>query len=136
MARTAMFAGLVFDETGAPAQIAYVGENACYVVMDEDFKRHIDAELVDSQVLRAMREGVEEHRDLAVKTMLDMMGKDDIFTKAALEASINNIDKQVGQPIPEEARQWLGMLGFKIVIDFHGNVVDLQMPAGGIEEEE
>jgi hypothetical protein len=136
MARTAMFAGLVFDEAGTPAQIAYVGENACYVVMDEDFKRHIDAELVDSQVLRTMREGVEEHRDLAVKTMLDMLGKDDIFTKAALESSINNIDKNVGQAIPEEARQWLGMLGFKIVIDFHGNVVDLQMPAGGIDDGE
>jgi hypothetical protein len=24
------------------------------------------------------------------------------------------------------------MLGFKIVIDVHGNVVDVQMPAGGI----
>jgi hypothetical protein len=136
MARTAMFAGLVFDEGGAPAQIAYVGDNACYVVMDDDFKRHIDAEVVDGQVLRTMREQVEEHRDLAVKTMLDMLGKDDIFTKAALESSINNIDKNVGQPIPEDARQWLGMLGFKIVIDFHGNVVDLQMPAGGIDEGE
>jgi len=28
------------------------------------------------------------------------------------------------------------MLGFRIVIDFHGNVVDIQMPAGGIAEDE
>lgn len=136
MARSAMFAGLVFDESGNPAQIAYVGENACYVVFDDDFKRHIDAAQVDLQVLRFMREQVEEHRDLAVKTMLDMLGKDDLFTKAAIESSINNIEQNVGQALPDEAKQWMGMLGFKIVIDFHGNVVDIQMPAGGIEEEE
>jgi hypothetical protein len=135
MARTAMFAGLVVDEIGQPATVAHVGENACYVVMDDDFKRHIDAEIVDRQVLRFMREQVEGQRDLAVQTMLDMLGKDDIFTKAALESSINNIDQNVGQPLPDEAKQWLGMLGFKIVIDFQGNVVDLQMPAGGGEED-
>jgi hypothetical protein len=83
-----------------------------------------------------MREQVEEHRDLAVKTMLDMLGKDDIFTKAALESSINNIEQNVGQALPDEAKQWMGMLGFKIVIDFHGHVVDIQLPAGGIEEDE
>jgi hypothetical protein len=136
MAKSAMFPGLVFDENGRPAQIAYVGEDACYVVLDDDFKRHIDAAQVDAQVLRFMREQVDEHRDLAVKTMLDMLGKDDVFTKAALESSINNIEKNVGQPIPEDARQWIGMLGFKVVIDFHGNVVDIQMPAGGIVEDE
>jgi hypothetical protein len=135
MAKSAMFAGLVFDENGQPAQVAQVGENACYVVLDDDFKRHIDAEQVDVQVLRFMREQVEDQRDLAVKTMLDMLGKDDVFTKAALESSINNIEKNVGQPLPEDARQWIGMMGFKVVIDFHGNVVDIQMPAGGIVDE-
>ncbi len=136
MAKSAMFAGLVVDENGHAADVAYVGENACYVVMDDDFKRHIDAGQVDSQVLRFMREQVEDNREIAVSQMLEMMGKDDIFTKAAVESSINNIDKQVGQPIPEDARQWLGMLGFRIVIDFHGNVTDIQMPAGGIDEDE
>lgn len=136
MAKSAMFAGLVVDENGRAADVAYVGENACYVVMDDDFKRHIDAGQVDSQVLRFMREQVEDNREIAVSQMLEMMGKDDIFTKAAVESSINNIDKQVGQPIPEDARQWLGMLGFRIVIDFHGNVTDIQMPASAIDEDE
>jgi len=131
-----MFAGLVVDEDGNAAEIAWVGENACYVVMDDDFRRHIDAEQVDRQVLRFMRGQVEDNRDLAVAQMLEMLGKDDIFTKAAVESSINNIDKQVGQPIPEEARQWMGMLGFSIVIDFHGNVVDINLPAGGIDDDE
>ncbi len=136
MARTAMFAGLVFDEGGNPADIAYVGEDACYVVDDDDFRRHINAEQVDRAVLRFMREQVEDHREIALQQMLQMMGQYDVFTKAAIESSINNMENAVGQPIPEDARQWLGMLGFKIVIDVHGNVVDIQMPAGGIEGDE
>jgi hypothetical protein len=136
MARAAMFAGLVVDENGRAAEVTKVGENACYVVLDDDFRRHIDAEGVDRQVLRFMREQVDDHRYLAVEQMLNMLGKDDIFTKVAVESSINNIEKNVGQPIPEEARQWMGMLGFRIVIDFHGNVVDIQMPTGGIAEDE
>lgn len=136
MAKAAMFAGLVVDEEGRPAEVAKVGDNACYVVLDDDFRRHIDAAQVDRQVLRFMREQVDEHRDLAVEQMLNMLGKDDIFTKVAVESSINNIEQNVGQSIPEEARQWMGMLGFRIIIDFHGNVVDIQMPAGGIEGDE
>ena len=66
--------------------------------------------------------------------MLEMMGQDDVFTKAAVESSINRMEEAVGQPIPEDARQWLGMLGFRIVIDFHGNIVEIQMPAGGIDD--
>ncbi len=136
MAPKAMFEGLVLDEAGNAAGTAMVGENACYVVWDDDFKRHIDAELVDRQVLRYMREQVEGQRDVAVGAMLEMLGKDDLFTKAAVESSINNMEKAVGNPIPQEARQWLGMLGFKIVIDLRGDVLSINMPAGGIEGDE
>ena len=136
MAQFAMFAGLVFDEAGNPAEVTFVGNEACYVVMDDDFSRHIDAAEVDRQVLRSLREQVEGSRDLAVSTMLDMMGQDDLFTKAAVESSIDRMEEAVGQPIPQDALQWLGMLGFRIVIDFHGHVVDLDMPAGGILDED
>ena len=135
MSRVAMFAGLVVDEEGNAAEVTHVGENACYVVYDDDFKRHIDAEQVDRQVLRFMREQVEGQREIAVSAVLDMMGKDDLFTKAAVEASINNMEESVGQPIPEDARQLLGMMGFRIVINIHGDVVDVNFPAGGIEED-
>ncbi len=134
MARTAMFTGLVFDPQGQVAEVAWVGESACYVVYEDDFKRHIDAERVDRQVLRFMRQQVEGSRDLAVGAMLEMMGRDDLFTKAAVESTIDRMEENVGQPIPEDARQWLGMLGFKIVIDEQGAVLDIQMPAGGIDE--
>ncbi|OUC06675.1 hypothetical protein RY27_19570 [Litorilinea aerophila] len=131
-----MFAGLVFDEEGRPAEVDWVGQNACYVVLDDDFRRYIDAAQVDRQVLRFLREQVEGQREMAVTTMLEMLGKDDLFTKAAIEASIERMEEAVGQPIPEETRQWLGMLGFRVIIDFHGNVVDIQMPAGGIDEDD
>ena len=105
MAPTAMFQGLVFDVAGHPADVAMVGPDACYVVDDEGFRRHIDAARVDRAVLRYLRGQVEENRDLAVKTMLDMMGQDDVFTKAAVESSINRMEDAVGQPVPHEARQ-------------------------------
>ena len=135
MAPNAMFAGLVFDEKGQPAEIAYVGTDACYVVDDDDFRRHIDAGQVDRAVLRFLRGQVEDNREVAVKAMLEMMGQDDVFTKAAVESSINRMEDTVGQPIPEDARQWLGMLGFRVVIDVHGTVVDVQMPSGGSADE-
>lgn len=134
MAGTAMFSGLVFDQKGQAVEVTWVGERACYVVYEDDFKRHIDAEAIDRQVLRFMRQQVEGSRDLAVDAMLDMMGRDDLFTKAAVESTIDRMEEAVGQPIPEDARQWLGMLGFKIVIDDQGTVVHIEMPAGGIDE--
>ncbi len=136
MAAHAMFDGLVFDEAGNPAEVAYVGADACYVVDEDGFRRHIDAEKVDRAVLRFLREQVEENRDIAVSTMLDMMGKDDVFTKAAVESSINRMEEAVGQPIPQDARQWMGMLGFRIIINDQGEVVDINLPAGGIEGDE
>lgn len=136
MAQSAMFAGLVFDETGRPAEVAWVGAEAFYVVDDDGFRRHVAAAQIDRAVLRFLRRQVEGQRDMAVEAMLDMMGQDDVFTKAAVESSINRMEEAVGQPIPEEARQWLGMLGFRIVVDHHGEVVDIQMPVGGIDEGE
>ncbi len=138
MAGMAMFEGLVFDESGRPAAVEHVGDAACYVVWDDDFKRYVDAAGVDAQVLRVLREAVEGQRDAAVSAMLQMMGQDDLFTKAAVESSINNMDKAVGTPLPPEARQYLGMLGFRIVIDDHGTITDLNMPgaAGPTDEGE
>ena len=135
MAPTAMFEGLVVDDNGRVAEVDFVGANACYVVFDEDFKRYVDAAQVDRQVLRFMREQMDDNRQMAVGALLDMMGKDDIFTKAAVESTIDHMEDAVGQPIPADARQWLGMLGFRITIDFHGDVVDIQLPSGPAEDD-
>jgi hypothetical protein len=134
MARTAMFGGLVVDESGRTAEVDFVGDTACYVIYDEDFRRYVDAAQVDRQVLRFMREQVDDNRQMAVGAMLDMMGKDDLFTKAAVESTIDHMEDAVGQPIPEDARQWLGMLGFRVVIDFRGDVLDIQLPGAATGE--
>ncbi len=136
MANSAMFEGLVFDERRNAAQVKLVGQRACYVVDEDGFLRHIDAAKVDQQVLEFLKGQVDEHRDLAVTGVMDLMGKDDIFTKAAVESSIDNIDQAVGQAIPEQSRQWLGMMGFRVIIDDQGEVVDIEMPAGEIEEDD
>ena len=136
MSNSAMFEGLVFDERRKAAQVSHVGERACYVVDEDGFLRHIDAAQVDQQVLGFLKGQVDQHRELAVSGMLDLMGKDDIFTKAAVESSIDNIDQAVGQAIPEQSRQWLGMMGFRVIIDDQGQVVDIEMPAGEIEEDD
>lgn len=136
MANAAMFEGLVVDERGKPAAVTYVGDKACYVVDDDGFLRHIDAAQVDQQVLLFIKEQVDEHRDLAVDGVLQMMGQDDLFTKAAVESSIDKMDQAVGQSIPEEARQWLGMLGFRIVINDQGEVVEIELPAEGATDED
>jgi hypothetical protein len=136
MAKTAMFEGLVVDQRGNPTPVKWVGEQACYVVDDDGFLRHIDAAHVDRQVLAFIKGQVDANRDIAVDGVMQMMGQDDIFTKAAVESSIDKMDESVGQQIPMEARQWLGMLGFRIVINEQGEVIDIELPAGGIEGEE
>ncbi|MDE0463469.1 MAG: hypothetical protein OXH93_13725, partial [Caldilineaceae bacterium] len=77
MANSAMFEGLVFDERRSAAQVKHVGERACYVVDEDGFLRHIDAALVDQQVLEFLKGQVDQHRELAVSGMMDLMGKDD-----------------------------------------------------------
>ena len=136
MANSAMFEGLVFDERRRVAPVNNVGERACYVVDEDGFLRHIDAAQVDAQVLEFLKSQVSQHRDLAVSGVLEMMGKDDIFTKAAVESSIDNMDQAVGNAIPEQSRQWLGMMGFRIIINDQGQIVNIDMPTGGIEGEE
>ena len=65
MTRQPLFAGLVLDEFGNPAETALVGDEPCYVVDDAGFRRHIPAEQVDKQVLGQianLMKGSEEHR--------------------------------------------------------------------------
>ncbi len=131
MARNAIFSGLVYDEREIPVEVSHVGEDAQYVVDDNGFKRHIDAEEVDRQVLAIFLQQLEDNKDLAVEQALRMMGSDDIFAKAAIDASMRNIDmdKIIAQGIPEQARNMLGMLGFRIIINYHGELVRLDQPS-------
>jgi hypothetical protein len=46
-----------------------------------------------------------------------------------IDSSIKNMDQVIEQGLPDDARIMLGMMGFKIVVDIHGEVVKLDMPA-------
>jgi hypothetical protein len=127
--RQALFAGLVVNEENEPAEVVYVGDEPHYVVLEGDFRRHVPSEHVDRQVLRWLQEQIEPNRDTVTEGILAMLGKDDLFTKAMIDASIQNMDQLIQQGLPEDARMWLGMFGFRIVVDIHGDVVRTELPS-------
>ena len=133
MSRIAVFEGLVVDEFNNRVDVVHLGNTPYYIVNDEGFLRHIPAEQVDRQVLSVMQENVMENRDAVVEGMLEYLGKEDLFTKAAIEMSLGQMDENMDQllniGIPEETRQWLGMMGFRVVVDMHGEVIHIDMPA-------
>ncbi len=130
MARRAMFEELISDESGNMVTVAYVGGEAFYVVNDQGFLRHVEAEGLDREVLGLFVTQLQDNKELAIEQALRMMGQDDLFTKAALDASIRNvkIDDMLLQGLPSQARDMLGMLGFRIVINHHGELVRLDQP--------
>jgi len=135
MPRQPLFAGLVIDEYGRAAETAYVGDEPCYVVDDAGFRRHIPSAQVDRQVLAQMAEMMKGNEDLLSAQAAKMIGQEDIFTKAMLEQQLKNVDKQfealMESGLPENARMYLGMLGFKIIINMHGDVIKMEQPAAG-----
>ncbi len=137
MAQQAMFEGLVYDEDDNLATTAVIGAEAQYVIDDDGFRRHIDADAVDRQVVAFFLEQLQQNRDLAVQQALQMLGSDDLLTKAAVDASLRNInmDQIMSQGVPAQAREMLGMMGFRVVINLHGDVVRLDQPAVSTDED-
>jgi hypothetical protein len=138
MPRQPLFNGLVFDEFGNPAEATLVGDEPCYVVDDNGFRRHIPSEQVDKQVLNQLAEMMKGSEDFLSEQTAKMLGQEDVFTKAAIQQQLKNIDKQFDQllqvGLPEDMRAYLGMMGFKIIINVHGEVLRVEQP-GAITDE-
>ena len=138
MPRQALFAGLVFDEFDHPVDAVYVGTEPNYVVDDGGFHRHIPAEQVDRQVLGEIKGMIQGNEDLLSEQTAKMIGSEDPFSKAIIENQLKNIDQQFEQlfqiGIPEDMRAYLGMTGFKVVIDYHGQVLRVEQPGAGSGE--
>jgi hypothetical protein len=130
--RHALFAGLVVNEQDELAEVAYIGAVPHYVILDDGFRRHVEAETVDRQVIQLLRQQILSNRELVTQGMLAMLGRDDLFTKAMIDASIQNLEKHIDvlfeHGLPEDTQTWLGMLGFKVVVNVHGEVVRLDAP--------
>jgi hypothetical protein len=132
MSRAPLFAGLVVDLNDNPVEIAYVGNEPCYVVNDAGFRRHIPSEQVDRQVLESMRSLIQGNEGILAEQAGKMLGQDDPFSRAMIEKQLKEIERQfdlvLQTGIPESGRAYMGMMGFRIRINFHGEVVEISQP--------
>ncbi len=127
-----LFTGLVYDENDQIVETTHVGEEPCYVVDDDGFKRHIPSEQVDRQVLNKMYEMIKGHEEFISEQAVSMLGQDDIFSRAIFIEQLKNINNQFDQLIktgfPEDSRTYMGMTGFKVIINHHGDVIEVEQP--------
>ena len=139
MTRKPLFTGLVYDQNDQLVETTVVGQDPCYVVDDAGFMRHISAEHVDRQVLNKMKEMIEGHEEIISEQAIDMLGQDDIFTRAVFLEQLKNIDRQFDElleaGIPEEGRTYMGMTGFKVIINHHGDVLEVEQPGMIVDDE-
>jgi hypothetical protein len=127
-----LFKGLIFDEFDQPVEITDVGLEPCYVVNDAGFRRHIPSEQVDRQVLMLMANMIEGHEEELAEQTAKMLGQTDIFSKALIENQLKNMEQQFEavllSGIPEEGRAYMGMMGFRVKINVHGEVLEVHQP--------
>jgi PHD/YefM family antitoxin component YafN of YafNO toxin-antitoxin module len=133
--RQAIFAGLVQNEEGEPVDVTQVGDEAFYVIPDGDFRRHVEAAKVDDEVLRLLREQMAGMQDQVVDGVLKYLGKEDLFTKASIDMALKNFDQVFRLADPEQWKPWLGMMGFRVIVNVHGEVVRVESPEQQIDED-
>lgn len=127
MASEALFEGLVVDEDDRPVEVVHIGGEAFYVVDDDGFQRHIESEVIDRPVIEEMLALIEGHEDFISKETMEMLGQDDPFTKAVIERSLQHagerIDELLRVGLPEGVRLNLGMAGFRVIVNYRGELV-------------
>ncbi len=130
MSRKALFEGLVFDEYDRPLEAGSIGAEPAYVIDDAGFRRYVPSEQIDRVVLNEMKKLIQGNEGLLSEQAAKMIGAEDPFSKAMIETQLKNIDKQfemlfeVG--IPEDMRAYLGMIGFKVIVNYHGEVLEVR----------
>lgn len=133
----ALFGGLVFDEFDRPVEVGAVGAEPCYIVNDDGFRRHIPSQDVDLAVLEQIASFIQGHEEELGQQTARMLGSEDPFSQAMIQKQLSNLPAQFSALLetgfPEEMRAYLGMTGFKVVIDVHGNL--LRADYGRGEEE-
>ncbi len=134
-----LFKGLVFDENGESVGSSTIGTDPCYVINDAGFMRHIPSKAIDLQILKTISSQISGNEDLIADQTVKMLGRDDLFTHAIIQNQLKNIDQQFDQlleiGIPEESRLYLGMTGFKVIVDIHGEIIKIEQPSAPAEGE-
>jgi len=132
-----LFPGLVYNEAGEPVEVAYIGGVAHYAIPDDGFKRHVESRRIDDAVLADLQERIQSMKDQVVPALMEMVGKDDILTKAAIEASIRNLKDSVRRaPSSTQWVSWLRLLGFRVIVNVHGDVVEIVYPESSYPDDE
>ncbi len=135
-----LFAGLIIDEFDQAVEIGTIGNEPCYIVDDAGFKRHIASEHVDRQIWEHITALIKGNEGIIADQTVQMLGQEDLFTHAIIRQQLEKLDQQFEAMqktgIPEEVKAYLGMMGFKVVIDLHGDVIKIQQPSAPSSEEE
>jgi hypothetical protein len=131
----ALFGGLISNQVGEPVEVTTIGGEAFYVIPDEGFRRHVEAAVVDDAVLAQLKEQIDGAQDLIIEGVLDFIGQDDLFTKASVDLALQNFEEGFRSADPEQWKPWLGALGLKVIVNVHGEVIQIDYPAQELEDE-
>lgn len=133
--RQALFPGLVYNEKGERAEVVFIGGVAHYAIPDDGFLRHVEAYKVDDAVVAQIKEQITSMQDQVVLGILEMLGTNDLLTKAAIDASIRNLEQGMRRANPDQWAPALRLFGFRIVVDVHGNVLQVILPEAPSEDD-
>ncbi|GAP21201.1 hypothetical protein [Leptolinea tardivitalis] len=128
-----LFSGLISDEYGQPVNTVSINGEPFYIVNDAGFLRHIPAADVDRQVFDTLMEQIRGHEDIIIEQAQKMLNQEDnLFSRAVLLNQLKNMDKQFEAlketGIPDASREYLGLMGFKVKINIHGEVLSVDQP--------
>jgi hypothetical protein len=128
--REALFADLVFNEAEERAEVAYIGGEPFYAVPEGDFLRHVEAEYIDRQIIARLQERIRGISDIVTEGVIQMLGQEDLFTRASIEHAIENMNRilEPGAVDVDQLRTALWMGGFRAFVDVHGDLLRLEVP--------
>lgn len=133
MAEKALFNGLIFDEFGKPVQQKMIGTESFYAVDDNGFLRHIPSETVDRQILHFFTERISGNEDELAKAAAQFTGKEDIFSLAIFKSQLKHIEKEINalftSGFPAVIISMMKTSGFRVTINVHGDVLDINLPS-------
>jgi hypothetical protein len=135
-----LFLGLVFSEDGKPLLSTRVGEDPFYVLNDAGFLRHIPARPVDESILRWLWEQIRGHEQELAEQAARMTGQEDVFSRAVLKNSLVHpeayVEEIFRQGLPESTRLWMGMMGFRAIVNVHGELMRVEQPSRAAYEDD
>ncbi len=139
MPREPLFKGLVVDENDRVVQTGFIGADPCYIIDDAGFKHHVASEQIDLEVLAHLGGQIKGNEEMIADEAARMSGQDDLFSHAMIENQLKNMEKQfpliIQTGLPDDTRAYLGMMGFKVVIDIHGTIIEIKQPGRAPDDE-